>query len=175
MMKAPGTEPVQLSLNPGDTVKVEFVVSEGQRHASSIMLLQTAPQTTSTTTTTTTTSTRSIIVEPTPAPTLQEVTGELEAIDLKTGTLMIERKPLPEEAGENNLFFFVFEPKDIIVMKTPSTEPVQLYLSPGDIVRVEFTVKDGKRHARSVTLLSAVPKTDSTTKTTTTVSTTVTQ
>ena len=174
MMEAPGTEPVQLNLKPGDTMKVEFVVSEGQRHASSIMLLQTAPQTTSTTTTTTTTSTRSIIVEPTPAPASQEVTGELEAIDVQVGTLMIERKPLPEEAGESNLFSFVFEPKDIVIMKSPSMEPVQLYLRPGDMVKVEFMVRDGKRHARSVTLLSAAPKTNSTTTTTTT-STTVTK
>ena len=172
-IRAPGIEPVQLDLKPGDIVKVEFVVSEGQRHAHSITLLQAAPETTSTTTTTTTTSTRKIIVEPMPTTALQEATGELEAIDVQAGTLMIEQKPLSSEAGENNLFFFVFEQKDIVVMKAPSMESVQLNLKPGDIVKVEFVVKDGKRHARSITLLQAASETTSTTTTTT--RTTVTQ
>jgi hypothetical protein len=175
ILRAPGMEPVQLDLKPGDIVKVGFVVREGQRHARSITLLQTAPETTSTTTTTTTTtSTRKIIVEPTPTPASQEATGELEAIDAQAGTLMIEQKPLPGEAGENNLFFFVFDPKEIVVMKNPSAQPVQLEFRPGDIVKVEFVVKDGKRHARSVTLMSEAPETASTT-TVTTVSTTVTK
>jgi hypothetical protein len=176
VMKAPNMDPVQLDLRPGDIVKIEFVVSEGQRHARSITLLQAAPETTSTTTTTTTTtSTRKIIVEPTPAPAMQEATGELEAIDIQAGTLMIEQKSLPNETGENNLFFFVFDPKDIVIMRAPSIEPVQLALNPGDIVNVKFMVSDGKRHAQSITLLTPAPETASTTKTTTTVSTTVTQ
>ncbi len=166
IMRTPSTDPVQLDLRPGDLVKIGFVVSEGQRHARSIMLLQAAPETTSTTTTTTTTSTRKIIVEPMPAPALQEATGELEAIDAEAGTLMIEQKPLPGEAGENNLFFFVFEPKDVVVMKAPLLDPLQLDLKPGDVVKIEFTVRDGKRHARSIILLSAVSKTTSTAITT---------
>ncbi len=176
VMKAPGMDPVQLDLRPGDIVKIEFVVSEGQRHARSITLIQAAPETTSTTTTTTTTtSTRKIIVEPTPASAMQEATGELEAIDIQAGTLMIEQKSLPNGTEENNLFFFVFEPKDILVMRAPSIEPVQLALNPGDIVNVKFMVSDGKRHAQSITLLTPGSETASTTKTTTTVSTTVTQ
>lgn len=115
---------------------------------------------------------RKIIAEPMPEPVFQEATGELEAIDVEAGTLIIEEKPLRNEAGKGNLSYFVFEPRDIVVMKTPSMQPVQLELKPGDLVRVEFVVKDGKRHAHSITLLSAVPETTSTTTTTTT-STTV--
>ena len=59
-------------------------------------------------------------------------------------------------------------------MKDPSIQPVQLELKPGDLVKVEYVVKDGKRHAHSITLLSAAPETTSTTTTTTT-STTVTK
>lgn len=176
VMKAPSMDPVQLNLRPGDIVKIEFVVNEGQRHMRSITLLQAAPETTSTTTTTTTTtSTRKIIVEPTPAPAMQEATGELEAIDIQAGTLMIEQRSLPDGTGENNLFFFVFEPKDIVTMRAPSLEPVQLALNPGDIVNVKFMVSDGKRHAQSIMLLTPAPETANTTKTTTTVSTTVTK
>ena len=176
VMRAPGMEPMELVLKPGDMIKVEFVIRDGMRHIRSITLLQAAPETTSTTTTTTTTtSTRKIIVEPTPAPAMQEATGELEAIDIQAGTLMIEQKSLPSGTGENNLFFFVFEPKDIVIMRAPSIEPVQLALNPGDIVNVKFMVSDGKRHARSIALLTPAPETASTIKTTTTVSTTVTK
>jgi hypothetical protein len=117
---------------------------------------------------------RKIIAEPMPEPVFQEVTGELEAIDVGAGTLIIEEKPLPNEGGKGNLSYFVFEPQTIVVMKAPSTQPVRLELNPGDLVQVEFVVKDGKRHARSITLLSAAPETTSTTTTTTT-STTVTR
>lgn len=174
VMRAPSMQPVELVVKPGDTIKVEYVIRDGMRHVSSITLLQAAPETSSTTTTTTTTTTRKIIVEPIPAPAMQEATGELEAIDLQAGTLMIEQKLLPDGTEENNLSFFVFEPKDIVIMRAPSVEPVQLELNPGDIVKVEFMVSDGKRRARSITLLTPAPETASTTTTTTT-STTVTQ
>jgi hypothetical protein len=117
---------------------------------------------------------RKIIAEPMREPVLEEVTGELEAIDAQAGTLIIEEKPLPEGKEKSNMLYFVFEPKDIVVMRTPSLQPVQLELKPGDLVKVEYVVKDGKRQAHSITLLSAVPETTSTT-TTTTVNTTVTR
>jgi cold shock CspA family protein len=120
---------------------------------------------------------RKIIAEPVLEPVLQEASGELESIDVKGGTLIIEEESLPVEAGKGGkgkLTYFVFEPKDIVGMKDPSIQPVQLELKPGDRVKVEFVVKDGKRHARSITLLSAAPEAASTTTTTTT-STTVTQ
>jgi hypothetical protein len=113
-----------------------------------------------------------IIAEPMPEPVSQEATGEIEAIDVQAGTLIIEQKPLAREGGEGNLLYFVFEPNDIAVMKAPDVQPVQLDLKPGDIVKVEYVVRDGRRHARSITLISAAPKTTRTTTTTTT-STTV--
>lgn len=115
---------------------------------------------------------RKIIADPMPEPVFQETTGELEAIDVQAGTLVIEEESLSGERGRGNLSYFVFEPKDIIVMKAPGIQPVQLELKPGDLVKVGYVVKDGKRYARSITLLSAAPEATSTTTTTTT-STTV--
>lgn len=115
-----------------------------------------------------------IIADPVREFVFQEATGELEAIDFQAGTLIIEEKPLPSETVKGDLSYFVFQPKDIIIMKDPSMQPVQLELNPGDFVQVEFVVRDGKRHAQSITLLSAAPETTSTTTTTTT-STTVTR
>jgi len=112
-----------------------------------------------------------IIAEPMRESVFKEATGGLEAIDVQAGTLIIE---VPGERGKGNLYYFVFEPKDIVVMKYPSMQPVQLELKPGDLVRVEFVLKDGKRHAHFITLLSAAPETKNTTTTTTT-STTVTR
>jgi len=117
---------------------------------------------------------RKIIAEPMPEPVFQEAIGELEGIDVKAGTLIIVRKPLPNEGEKGNSGYFIFEPKEIIVMKSPSTQSVQLELMPGDLIKVEYVVKDGKQYARSITLLSAASETASTTTTTTT-STTVTR
>jgi len=111
---------------------------------------------------------RTIIAEPMREPVYQEVTGELEAIDVQAGTLVIEREPLPNEGEKGNLLYFVFDPNTIVVMKSPSKQSVRLELNPGDLVQVEFVVRDGKRHAHSVTLLKEALETTSTTTTTTT-------
>ena len=110
-----------------------------------------------------------IIAEPMPKPIFQEAFGELKAIDDQSGTFTLEEKP-----GTDNLTYFVYEPKNIIVMQSPSMESVQLMLKPGDLVKVEFVVKNEKRHARSITLYPVSPVPASTTTVTTT-STTTTQ
>ena len=68
---------------------------------------------------------------------------------------------------------FVFDPQDIIVMESPSLQPVRLEVKPGDFVKVDYVVHQGKRYARSMMRYSAVPA--STTTTTTTTSTTTTR
>ena len=108
-----------------------------------------------------------IIAEPMPEPIIQEASGELKAIDAQSGTFTIEEKP-----GTGNLSYFVYEPKDIIVMQSPSMEPVRLVLKPGDLVKVEFVVKGVNRYARSVMLYPVLPVPASTTTTTTTSTTT---
>jgi hypothetical protein len=110
-----------------------------------------------------------IITEPMPLPVYQETTGELKAIDDQSGTFTLEEKP-----GTGDLTYFAYDPKSIIVMQSPSMESVRLVLKPGDLVKVEFVDKDGRRYARSITLLSVAPGPTSTTTTTTT-STTVTR
>jgi hypothetical protein len=110
-----------------------------------------------------------IIAEPMPTPVFQEASGELKAIDAQSGTFNIEEKP-----GTGNLTYFVYEPKNIIVMQSPSMEPVRLVLKPGDLVKVKFVVRHEKRHARSITLYP-VPPVPASTTTVTTTSTTTTQ
>jgi len=111
---------------------------------------------------------RTIIAEPMREPVYQEITGELEAIDVQAGTLVIEHEPLLNEEGKGKLIYFVFEPNNIVLMQAPSLQPVQLELKPGDLVKVEYVVRDGKRHAHSITLLKTAVETTSTTTTTTT-------
>ncbi|MEI8175325.1 MAG: hypothetical protein WCG78_00470 [Candidatus Omnitrophota bacterium] len=115
-----------------------------------------------------------IIADPIPEPVYEEITGALVAIDAQAGTFTIEQRPLPGNGGSGALFSFIFEPREIIVMKAPSLQPVQLELKPGDLLQVECVGKDGKRYARFITLLSGMPEAGSTITTTTT-STTVTQ
>jgi hypothetical protein len=113
-----------------------------------------------------------IIANPIPEPIFQVATGQLNAIDAQAGTFSIIERPLPSEGGTGKLSYFIFDPNTIVVMKSPSLQPVALVLKPGDLVQVEFVVNDGKRYARSITLLSAIPETTSTTTTTTTSTTT---
>ncbi len=117
---------------------------------------------------------RKIIAEPMPEPSYQEITGELQAIDILAGTLVIEQEPLLNDEGKSKLLYFVFEPNNIVIMQAPSRQPVRLELYPGDLLQVEYVVKDGRRQAHSITLLKAASETKRTITTTTT-STTVTQ
>ncbi len=120
---------------------------------------------------------RKITVEPAPEASFQEAFGEVEAIDVNAGTLVLEEKPATRrEGGRGELSYFLFEPRDIVAMKSPSRQPVQLVLKPGDPVKVEYVMKDGKRWARSITSYSAFPEiVDQTTTTTTTTSITTTR
>ena len=120
---------------------------------------------------------RKITVEPTPEPMFQEAFGDLEAIDVNAGTFILEEKPAARrEGGRGDLSYFVFEPREIVVMKSPSRESVRLELNPGDPVKVEYVVKDGKRRAHAITVYSAFPEVvEETTTTTTTTSTTTTR
>jgi len=111
---------------------------------------------------------RKIIAEPMPETVYQEITGEIQTIDVQAGTLVIEQEPLPNEGEKGKLIYFVFEPNNIVLMQAPSIQPVQLDLKPGDLVKVEYVVRDGKRYAHSITLLKAASETTSTTTTTTT-------
>lgn len=120
---------------------------------------------------------RKITVEPALDPQFQEAFGELEAIDVNAGTLVLEERPVARrEGGQGNLSYFLFEPREIVVMRSPSRQPVRLELNPGDPLRIEFVVKDGKRWAHSITSYSALPVlVEQTTTTTTTTSVTTTQ
>jgi len=118
---------------------------------------------------------RKIIAEPRPEPVYQEIIGQLQAIDIQAGTLVIVQEPLPSEEGQGKSTDFVFESNNIVIMQAPSSQPVQLGLNPGDLVKVEYVEKDGKLHAHSVMLLKTAPEAqNTTTTTTTTTSTTVT-
>ena len=107
-----------------------------------------------------------ITADPRPTSNLQEAYGEIEAIDASAGTITLVRRSRAGEMGESNLSSFVFEPQDVIVMQSPSRQPVQLQLKPSDLVKVEFVVKDQKRQAQYITLYS--PRATSTTTTTVT-------
>jgi hypothetical protein len=104
-------------------------------------------------------------------PVFQEATGELTAIDLQAGTFTIKENPLPGEQGNDELSYFVFEPKSLVVMKYPSMQPIELFIKPGAQLKVKFVVKAGKRYADSITVLQDAPETTSTITTTTTTKT----
>ena len=138
-------------LRPGQRVAIEFdwVGNQGEKIA------------------------QKITMEPAPEPVFQEAFGELEAIDVIAGTLVLEERPATRrEGGRGELSYFLFEPRDIVVMRSPSRQPVRLELQPGDPLKVEFVVKDEKRWAHSITSYSALPEPVDTMTTTTTTTTT---
>ena len=99
---------------------------------------------------------------------LREVYGEVQSINGEGSFVLVERAGSGAERKSGPVAF-VFDPKKLVVMQSPSRQPVQLMVKPGDIVKVEFTVRDDRQWARTVTLYA--PK-ETRTTTTTTVTTT---
>lgn len=111
---------------------------------------------------------KKITAQPFLAPGLEQAFGDLEAIDAAAGTFVLKERPKAEEMEESSLSYFVYEPKDIIIMQDPNVEPGQVVLKPGDLIRVVYTVSDGKKRAQSMTLYTPeITKTTVTTTTTT--------
>lgn len=110
-----------------------------------------------------------IVVDPMPASEYQLAFGELKEIDTAAGTFVVEERVRIGQEERSRLSAFVYDPNTIVVMHSPSKEPVTLVLKPGDVVKVEFVALDGKQQARYITLYS--PTVTSTTTTTTTTTT----
>ncbi len=113
---------------------------------------------------------QNITLAPTLASDTRQAYGEVRAIDISAGTLVLTSSARVEGADDVDQFHFVFDPKDIVMMQSPRREPVQLEVKPGDRVKVDFDVRDGKRRLHAITLYP--PRAMSTTTTTTTVTTT---
>ncbi len=109
---------------------------------------------------------RKIVAQPYLEPGLQQAFGDLQTIDTAAGTLTLKERPMVDEMDQDEVSYFIFEPKGVVMMQDPGTEPVQLALKPADLVRVIYVVRDGKKYAQSITLY--VPRASQTTVTTTT-------
>ncbi|OGX05910.1 MAG: hypothetical protein A2Z88_02405 [Omnitrophica WOR_2 bacterium GWA2_47_8] len=110
-----------------------------------------------------------ITVDSMPASEFQQVFGEIKDIDVTAGTFVVEERVRIGQEEKSRLSYFVFDPKDIVAMHSPSKQPVELVLKPGDVTKVEFVPLNGKQQARYITLYS--PGVTSTTTTTTTTTT----
>ncbi len=111
-----------------------------------------------------------ITVEPTTAPLFQHAEGTIESIEVTPGTFTLKETASPGAVGMVSVF--AFDPQDIVVMESPSLQPVRLEVKPGDFVKVDYVVNDGRRYARSMMRYSAVPAPTTTTTTTTSTTTT---
>ncbi|MBF0490051.1 MAG: hypothetical protein HQL15_05460 [Candidatus Omnitrophica bacterium] len=111
-----------------------------------------------------------ITADPMPVSEYQEAYGQINAVNIQDGTLTLAVRLKEGETGEDKSYF-VFDTKDVIVMQSSTRAPIPLELKVGDVVKILFVVKDGKRQVHSITLYS--PRvTSSSTTTTTTVTTT---
>jgi len=111
-----------------------------------------------------------IIVEPMPASEFQQVFGVLKEVDAAAGTFVVEEKVRIGQVEKSRMSSFVYDQEEVVVMRSPGKQPVELVLKPGDVVKVEFVERDWKQLARHITLYS--PAATSTTITTTTTTTT---
>lgn len=110
-----------------------------------------------------------IVAESLQASDFQEATGQLQAIDGQAGTLTLQEQMRNGAAEESNLSYFIFDPNNVVVLQSPSIQPVALMLKPGDQVKIQFVLRDGKQQVYSITLYS--PQHSTTTTVTTTTST----
>jgi len=110
-----------------------------------------------------------IVAESLEASDFQEASGQLQAIDGSAGTLTLQEKMRNGVEEQNNLSYFLFDPQTIVVLQSPSIQPVAVVLKPGDQVQIQFVLRDGKQEIYSITLYS--PQHTTTTTVTTTTST----
>lgn len=112
-----------------------------------------------------------ITVQPTSAPLFQQAEGTIESINASNpGTFTLKETTSTPAAGTAALF--TFDPNTIVVMESPSLQPVRLEVKPGDFVKVDYVVNNGKRYARSMMRYSAAPASTTTTTVTTKTTTT---
>ena len=112
-----------------------------------------------------------ITVEPSSEPLFLQAEGTIESINASNpGTFTLKETTSTQPAGTVSLF--TFDPNIIVVMESPSLQPVRLEVQPGDFVRVDYVVNDGRRYARSMMRYSALPAPTTTTTTTTSTTTT---
>ena len=111
-----------------------------------------------------------ITVEPSAAPLFQRAEGTIESIDVTPGTFTLKETAGPGAVGMVSVF--VFDPKEIVVMESPSLRPVRLEVQPGDFVKVDYVVNDGRRYARSMMRYAVAPAQTTTTTTITSTTTT---
>ncbi|MBF0387908.1 MAG: hypothetical protein HQL20_08650 [Candidatus Omnitrophica bacterium] len=97
----------------------------------------------------------------------QQAFGEVKTIDA-AGTLVLEERAKSDMADSRTMSYFVFEPDKLVVMQSPSRQPVQLLVKPGDTVKVDFILKDRKQLAQYVTLYAPIVKGTTTTTVVTT-------
>ena len=108
-----------------------------------------------------------IVAESLEASDFQEASGQIQAIDGQAGTLTLQEKMRNGVVEESNLSYFLFDPDNIVVLQSPSIQPVALVLKPGDSVQIQFVLRDGKQQVYSITLYSPQHTTTTTVTTTT--------
>jgi len=109
-----------------------------------------------------------IILEPAGASEFQQAFGQLKALDVAVGTLVVGERVRIGQEEVSRSSDFIFDPETIVVMQSPSKQPVELALKPGDVIKVDFEEKGGKKQARYITLYSPAAASITTTTTTTT-------
>jgi hypothetical protein len=107
-----------------------------------------------------------IVAESLEASDFQEASGQIQAIDGQAGTLALQEKIRNGVVEESNVSNFSFDPNSIVVLQSPSIQPVALVLKPGDSVQVQFVLRNGIQQVYSITLYS--PQHTTTTTVTTT-------
>ena len=95
---------------------------------------------------------KKIIIDPRPSSEYREAYGRIDSMHVPSRTFTLAGNSGSAEAKESNLSYFVFNTENIIVMQSPSSEPASLAFRKGDVVKVEYMVRDRKQYARRITL-----------------------
>ncbi len=110
---------------------------------------------------------KKIVAESLEASDFQVASGQIQAIEPQAGTLTLQENMRNGVVEESNLSYFLFDPNNVVVFQSPSTQPVVLVLKPGDSVQIQFVLRDGKQQVYSITLYSPQHTTTTTVTTTT--------
>lgn len=110
-----------------------------------------------------------IVAEALDASDFQEASGQIQVIDSQQGTLTLQENMKNGVEVKSNPSDFVFDPNAIVVLQSPNIQPVELILKPGDQVKIQYVLKDGKQQAYSITLYPSQHTTTTVVTTTTSI------
>lgn len=97
---------------------------------------------------------QNITTEVSPSSDYLEAYGQIGTVDLLGNSFTLSGAQRVGTKEQNKVTSFIFDPQNIVVTQSPSKGPFDAQMRTGQIVRIEYAMKDDQRMVRSITVFS---------------------